>query len=122
LEAFDKQSINYLSPIKRERENSGRTDLKGGESYVIVASTEMNGVEGKFHLSLYFNQLLRDVEVKRVFHPNDKNINKEEFLPYFIPEESEKLSASTPTWKLELVREALPYMMTDEDSGGAEPF
>ena len=84
---------------------------------MIVGSAEINGTEGKFHLSLYFNQLLRDVEVKRVFHPIDKNLNKEEFLPFFIPEESEKLSASTPTWKLELVREALPYMMTDEDSG-----
>ena len=36
----------------------------------------------------------------------------------FIPEESEKLSSTAPTWKLELVREALPYMMTDEDTGG----
>jgi hypothetical protein len=120
LELFDKSILTYLSPIKRERENSGRCDLKGGQSYVIVASTEMCGTESSFHLSLYFNQLLRDVEVKRVFHPKDKNLNQEEFLPYFIPEESEKLSASTPTWKLELVREALPYMMTDEDNGGAE--
>ena len=85
---------------------------------MIVPSTEINGTTGAFHLSLYFNQLLRDVAVKRVFHPKDKNLNKEEYLPYFIPEESEKLSASTPTWKLELVREALPYMMTDEDTGG----
>ena len=30
LESFDKQLITYLSPIKRERENSGRCDLKGG--------------------------------------------------------------------------------------------
>jgi len=36
----------------------------------------------------------------------------------FIPEESEKLSSTAPTWKLELVRESLPYMMTDEDTGG----
>ena len=36
----------------------------------------------------------------------------------FIPEESEKLASTAPTWKLELVRDALPYMMTDEDTGG----
>jgi len=28
LEAFDKNVITYLSPIKRERENSGRCQLK----------------------------------------------------------------------------------------------
>jgi len=26
-----------------------------------------------------------------VFHPNDKQCGKEEVLPYFIPEEAEKL-------------------------------
>lgn len=82
-----------------------------------MCSTEIANVEGKFYLSLYLNQFLRDVEIKRVFHPKDKN-NKDEVLPFFIPEESEKISASAPTWKLELVRESLPYMMTDEDEGG----
>jgi hypothetical protein len=73
LEAFDKESITYLSPIKRERENSGRCDLKAGQAYVIVCSTEIQGIKGEFHLSLYFDQFLRDVDVKRVFHPEDKN-------------------------------------------------
>ena len=68
-------------------------------------------------MSIYVDKALRDVEIKRVFHPNDKNLGKEQVLPLFIPEESEKLSASAPTWKLELVRESLPYMMTDEDAG-----
>jgi len=49
-----------------------------------------------------------------VFHPNDKNESKDEILPYFIPEEAEKAQVA-PTWKLELVREMLPYMMTEED-------
>lgn len=68
-------------------------------------------------VSIYFNQYLRDVECKRVFHPLDTNTANDEVLPYFIPEEAEKVS-TVPTWKLELVREMLPYMMTDEDKGG----
>lgn len=117
LDAFDTNKLVYLSPIKRERENSGRCALKGGETYVIVCSTEIAGTTGEFYLSLYVNQALRDIEIKRVFQQGQRNDNKEEILPYFIPEESEKLSASCPTWKLELVRESLPYMMTDEDAG-----
>ena len=73
LEAFDKNQITYLSPIKRERENSGRCELIGGKTYVIVCATEQKGITGEFYLSIYVNQFLRDIEIKRVFHPNDKN-------------------------------------------------
>lgn len=76
----------------------------------------MNGHLGQFHLSVYMDQALRDVEIKRVFPPGDNNEAKDEVLPQFIPEESEKISATAPTWKLELVRESLKYMMTDEDA------
>lgn len=117
LESFDKDALVYMSPIKREKENSGRCKLKGGEHYVIVPSTEFAGKKGKFFLSVYFNQRLRDVEVKRVFHPLDKNTAKDESLPYFIPEEAEKLSSQAPLWKIQLVKESLKYMMTDEDTG-----
>jgi hypothetical protein len=46
LHAFDQNDITYLSPIKRERENSGRCDLKGGDTYIIVCSTEKKGITG----------------------------------------------------------------------------
>jgi len=75
----------------------------------------MPGARGEFYLSVYFNQQLRDVNIKRIFHPEDKNMGKEEVLPYFIPEEAEKLVSRTPLWKIELVKESLKYMMTDED-------
>jgi len=52
-----------------------------------------------------------------VFHPLDKNTANDEVLPFFIPEEAEKSAGTVPTWKLELVREMLPYMITSEDSG-----
>lgn len=117
LKAFDKNAIRYLSPIKRELFNAGRCALKGGETYVIVASTELKGMTGDVFMSIYFNLPMRDVECKRVFHPQDKNESKDAVLPYFIPEEAEKLAGNAPTWKLELVREMLPYMMTDEDNG-----
>lgn len=120
LKAFDKNSKVYISPIKRERENSGRVSLKGGETYVIVPSTEMPGITGEVFISIYINQFARDVEIKRIFHPADKNEGKDEILPYFIPEEAEKAGASCPSWKLELCREMLPYMMTDEDTGGVQ--
>ena len=38
-------------------------------------------------------------------------------LPYFIPEEAEKIVNQTPVWKIKLVKESLKYMMTDEDEG-----
>ena len=40
LNDFDTDKIVYLSPIKRERENSGRCHLKGGRSYIAVPATE----------------------------------------------------------------------------------
>jgi len=117
LKAFDKNAKVYISPIKRERENSGRVSLKGGESYVIIPSTEMPGVVGEVFVSIYVNQFARDIEIKRVFHPLDHNEGDDEILPYFIPEEAEKGGSSCPSWKLELCREMLPYMISDEDTG-----
>jgi hypothetical protein len=80
-----------MTPIKREKENSGRVNLEKDVAYVIVCSLEMPKAKGDFFLSVYFNQALRDVSIKRVFHPDDKNKGKEDVLPYFIPEEAEKL-------------------------------
>ena len=117
LKHFDKDNIVCCTPIKRERENTGRCLLKKGNQYVIVCSTEKPKQKGKFYLSVYFNQALRDVDIKRVFHPEDNNTAKDEVLPYFIPEEAEKIVNQTPVWKIKLVKESLKYMMTDEDSG-----
>ena len=89
-----------MSPIKRERENVGRVKLKAGESYVIVCATEKKNKKGVFYLSVYFNQRLRDVECKRVFHPYSPNLKEEEILPAFIPEEAEKIVNQTPLWKI----------------------
>ena len=100
LEKFDRSKITFLSHIKRERENSGRCKLSKGETYVIVCSTEFAGDTGDFYLSFYIDKPLRDTEIKRVFHPEDKNTNKDDVLPKFIPEEAEKLSANAPAWKL----------------------
>lgn len=41
----------------------------------------------------------------------------DEPLPYFIPEEAEKMVDKTPLWKIKLVKESLGFMMTDEDEG-----
>ena len=100
-----------------EKENSGRTKLEAGKTYIIVPSLEIKNGRGEFFLSVYFNQQNRDVLCKRVFHPNDKQNGKEEVLPYFIPEEAEKLVNKTPIWKIKLVKESLKYMMTDEVQG-----
>mmetsp|Transcript_6750 Transcript_6750/g.10855 ORF Transcript_6750/g.10855 Transcript_6750/m.10855 type:complete len:163 (-) Transcript_6750:375-863(-) len=117
LEYFDKESLVYLTPIKRERENQGRFKLKAGRRYVIVASCEVEGKTGDLYLSLYFNQALRDMDLKRVFHPVDKRKGKDEILPQLIPEEAEKLVNQTPFWKIQLVKESLAFMMSDEDEG-----
>ena len=55
LGSFDMKNIVYMSPIKRERENAGRINLKGGETYIIVAAAELAGTLGQFYISLYIN-------------------------------------------------------------------
>lgn len=47
----------------------------------------------------------------------DQNTAKDQVLPYFIPEEAEKIVNQTPVWKIKLVQESLKFMMTDEDTG-----
>lgn len=115
LKTFDKDNLVVCTPVKRERDNTGRCLLKKGFQYVIVCAPERPKAKGKFFLSVYFNQRLRDVDIKRVFHPEDLNSAKDDVLPYLIPEEAEKLAAATPVWKIRLVKESLKYMMTDED-------
>lgn len=55
LTEFSKEDLIYISPLKRERENSGRVKLLKNETYVIVCSTEKAGVRAKFNLSVYFD-------------------------------------------------------------------
>lgn len=120
LELFDKDSMVYLAPIKRERENAGRVQLKANETYIIVPCTEKEKQLQEFYLSVYLNKDLRDVEIKRVFHANDNNPNHEDHLPQFIPEEAEKICNRAPTWKIQLVKESLKYMITDDDKEAYE--
>ena len=72
MPAFDKDRIVYMSPIKVEKNNTGRCNLKKGERYVIVCAPEITGAKGDFFLSVYFNLPLRDMQIKRIFHPEDK--------------------------------------------------
>ena len=86
-----------MSPIKRERENPGRIKLEKGEAYVLVCATERKAKRGKFFLSIYFDQRLRDVECKRVYLPDTEGVKNPDgslcvsVLPQFIPEEAEKI-------------------------------
>ena len=114
LTQFDKKKAEYISPVKRERENAGRLHLKKDQGYVIIPSCETPGTTGDLFLSIYVNCALRDVQIKRVFHPDDPT-QGEAVLPYLIPEEAEKISSRCPPWKLDLVRECLPFIVTDED-------
>ena len=77
----------------------------------------MKDTTGKFHLSIYFDQEMRDCEIKRVYpdqYEFDEDERKDEILPRFIPEEAEKILRA-PTWKLALVRDMIPFMMTEDD-------
>ena len=73
LTKFDRKSIAFMSPVRRERENGGRLSLKANQSYVIIPSCETPGTTGEVYLSIYINCNLRDVCIKRVFHPQDHN-------------------------------------------------
>lgn len=55
LKAFDKNRMVFLSPVKRERENSGRVKLKGGETYIAVPSCEVAGTLGDVFLNVYLD-------------------------------------------------------------------
>jgi hypothetical protein len=55
LPSFDAKALQLMTPVKRERENSGRLTLEAGCSYVVVCSTELAGSTGEFFLSVYFN-------------------------------------------------------------------
>ena len=55
LSKFDKDKLVYITPIKREKENSGRIKLEKEKSYVIVCSLEMPKAKGEFFLSVYFD-------------------------------------------------------------------
>ena len=59
-----------MSPIKRERENSGRVQLDANETYIFVPACELKEKTGEFYLSIYVDQELRDCEIKRVY-PDD---------------------------------------------------
>jgi len=72
FDAFDQKKLVFCGPIKKERENSGRLKLKGEKSYMMVCSTELEGKKGDFYLSVYFNQRNRDVQLRRIFHEDDK--------------------------------------------------
>ena len=56
LESFNKDQLRLITPIKLEKENSGRLNIKAGCTYVIVPSLEIKGGRGEFFLSVYFNQ------------------------------------------------------------------
>ena len=71
LQAFDQTKLASLSPIQHEREITARCNLYGDATYVVVPTTELPGKTGEFHLSVYVDQDLRDVEIKRVYHPLD---------------------------------------------------
>jgi len=71
LEKFDNKAAKFISPIKRERENAGRLVLKKGKAYVIIPSCETPDTLGEVFLSIYCKCELRDIDIKRVFHPDE---------------------------------------------------
>ena len=44
------------------------------------------------------------------------NPDEQPILPRYIREECEKVTP-VPAWKLEMVRNAIPHMITEEDTG-----
>ena len=107
LHEFDKDMLQLMTPVKRERENSGRLKLKAGQTYIFIPSTEIAGKRGTFYLSIYFNQPLRNVEVRRIFNPQDKNTKRDQMLPSLIAEEAEKKTKGIPAWKVQFIKESL---------------
>ena len=72
VEKFVMNRIRAKSIIKEAREVSVRCDMLAGKQYVIVVSTQSTEEVGKFYLSLYFDQKMRDVNVKRIDEPRTK--------------------------------------------------
>ena len=87
---------------------------------MIVCALEEAGKKGKFALSVYFDQSLDSMDCRRVFHPEDKNADKEPSLPKLIPEEAEKMKNRVPLWKIQLVRESLKYFVNDDSDNESD--
>ena len=69
-EKFVKSQIKFMSIIRESREVAIRCEnIEAGKRYVIVPSCKEEGQEGKFYLSLYFNEKLRHVNVKCLNDP-----------------------------------------------------
>ena len=85
-----------------------------------MPSAEKPGQTRELYVSIYVNCSLRNVQIERVFHPDGGRTDSDQTLPYLIPEEAEKISSRVPVWKIELVRDSLPYIITSEDTGEKE--
>lgn len=48
---------------------------------------------------------MRDMEIVRVFHPNDRNLAREQALPELIPELAEHRLTQVPNWKLRMIND-----------------
>lgn len=58
LKKFDLKNLVYLSPVKREKDNSGRIYLEGGQWYIMVPSCEMECSRNIVHdmfMNIYIN-------------------------------------------------------------------
>lgn len=107
VDKFVKDRIKVISIIRESREVAARAELEAGKSYVIVVSTKGKEDYGKFFLSIYFNQKLRDCNIKRIDDPTCKFFD--------IEEESENYN-DVPKWKKQLVSSRLKFMI----SGGED--
>mmetsp|Transcript_40465 Transcript_40465/g.38962 ORF Transcript_40465/g.38962 Transcript_40465/m.38962 type:complete len:151 (+) Transcript_40465:1625-2077(+) len=106
-EKFEKTQIKFMSIIRESREVAIRCPLiEGGKKYVIVPSCKEEDQEGKFYLSLYFNQRLRQVNVKCL---NDSKCR------FFDIEEETETYSIQPKWKKIYIQRRLKYMIAGED-------
>jgi hypothetical protein len=74
---------------------TGSKKLQGGKRYVIVPAPRTHSITGKFHISVYFNDKLHNVDLKRLNGPRNKYT--------CIPEETEKTNKKVPGWKIKYV-------------------
>ena len=74
-------------------------------------------MEGEVYISLYFNLLMREMDMKRVWKDKAEQRNfPEPIHPELIPEEAEKSANLVPVWKLEMIRKTIKLFMTDDDT------
>jgi len=105
LAEFDKAKLVSKSVLKEHREISCRLKINPGK-YVILPSTAEAGQTGDYHLTVYFNKPIGQLEFTRLDAPDDE---------YEVVREESEAVIDVPAWKEDLCQARYRSMILGEE-------